>query len=51
SLLIVDEDMLVLSRSGDLDAKSRHDTNLITLHRIPNFRRLAPPPFNPTDKR
>ncbi|MGI5923337.1 MAG: sialidase family protein [Lentisphaeria bacterium] len=51
SLLIVDEDMLVLSRSGDLDAKSRHDTNLITLHRIPNFRRLAPPPCNPTDKR
>jgi hypothetical protein len=50
SLLIVDEDMLVLSRSGDLEAKNCHDTNLITLHRVPNFRRLAPPPFDPTAK-
>jgi len=34
------EDLLVLSRSGDEKAKSPHDGNLITLHRISRFRDL-----------
>ena len=41
SLLIVGNDILVLSRSGDKDAHSPHNGNLITLHRIRNFRNLA----------
>lgn len=41
SLLPVGDDLLVLSRSGDLNAKNCHDTNLITLHRVKNFRELA----------
>ncbi len=34
-------DMLVLSRSGDTEAHSTHDTDMITLHRIPDFRSLV----------
>ena len=41
SLLAEGDDLLVLSRSGDRNAKNSHDTNLITLHRIANFRDLA----------
>jgi len=41
SLLADDDDLLVLSRSGDEEAKNEHDTDLITLHRIRNFRQLA----------
>lgn len=41
SLLPVGSDLLVLSRSGDKNAKNCHDTNLITLHRVKNFRDLA----------
>jgi hypothetical protein len=35
------EDLLVLSRSGDERAKDAHNGNLITFHRIANFRRLS----------
>ena len=35
------EDMLVLSRSGDRRAKSAHDGNLITFHRVRAFRSLV----------
>lgn len=35
------EDLLIVSRSGDEDAYSAHDGNLITLHRIKNFRELV----------
>ena len=35
------EDLLIVSRSGDEDAYSAHDGNLITLHRIRNFRELV----------
>ena len=39
--MVVDgADLLILSRSGDDRAKSAHDGNLITLHRIPGFRGL-----------
>ena len=41
SLLPVGDDLLVLSRSGDSDAKNCHDTDLITLHKVKNFRELA----------
>lgn len=41
SLLIDGDDLLVLSRSGDEKGKNPHDTNLITLHRVKNFRDLA----------
>ncbi len=41
SLLACGNDLLVLSRSGDTDAASTHDTDMITLHRIPDFRSLV----------
>lgn len=41
SLLPVGNDLLVLSRSGNLQASCAHNGNLITLHRIPDFRTLA----------
>lgn len=41
SLLFDGDDLLVLARSGDDRAKSLHDGNLITLHRVKNFRSLA----------
>ncbi len=43
SMVFDGEDLLVLSRSGDAQAKHAHDVNLITLHRITNFRQLADP--------
>ena len=41
SLLFDGDDLLVLARSGDDRAKSLHDGNLMTLHRVKNFRSLA----------
>jgi hypothetical protein len=41
SLVIDGSDLLVLSRSGDAQARSAHNGNLITFHRIPKFRQLA----------
>lgn len=41
SMAIDGDDLLVLSRSGDEHAVSAHDVNLITLHRIRDFRSLA----------
>lgn len=41
SMVIDGEDLVVLSRSGDVRAKSPHDVNLITFHRIEGFRSLA----------
>lgn len=41
SMEIDGDDLLVASRSGDKDAKSPHNGNLITLHRIKNFRNLV----------
>jgi hypothetical protein len=35
------DDLLILARSGDMRAKSAHDGNLITFHRICDFRDLA----------
>ncbi len=39
-LLACGNDLLILSRSGDTDAASTHDTDMITLHRVPDFRSL-----------
>ena len=44
ALTIDGEDILVVSRSGDAEAKNTHDTDMITLHRVRDFRRLAVPP-------
>ena len=35
------DDLVILSRSGDARAKSAHDGNLITFHRVRNFRELV----------
>lgn len=35
------EDLVILSRSGDARANSAHDGNLITLHRVRQFRNLV----------
>ncbi len=41
TLLIDGSDLLVLARSGDLRARSDHDNNLTTFHRIRDFRKLV----------
>ncbi len=41
SMTIDGDDLLVLSRSGDHRAKSAHDGNLITFHRVREFRDLV----------
>ena len=43
SLVIDGDDILIVSRSGDTDAKNTHDTDMITLHRVRDFRNLAVP--------
>ncbi|MCF7688669.1 MAG: glycoside hydrolase [Cephaloticoccus sp.] len=40
SMAIDGDDIVVLSRSGDQHALNPHDTNMITFHRIANFRSL-----------
>ncbi len=35
------DDLVILSRSGDARARSAHDGNLITFHRVRNFRALV----------
>jgi len=41
SMAIDSDDLVILSRSGDARAKSAHDGNLITFHRVKNFRSLV----------
>jgi hypothetical protein len=41
SMAIDGDDLLVLSRSGDEHAKTPHDGNLITFHRVKDFRTLV----------
>ena len=41
SMCILGDNLYVLSRSGDSSALSAHDTNMITLHEVENFRSLA----------
>ncbi|MFW5894198.1 MAG: exo-alpha-sialidase [Verrucomicrobiota bacterium] len=41
SMVIDGEDLVILSRSGDERANTPHDGNLITFHRVKNFRKLV----------
>lgn len=41
SMAIDGDDLVILSRSGDERAKSAHDGNLITFHRVKDFRGLV----------
>jgi hypothetical protein len=41
SAVIDGEDLVVTARSADQHSASSRDTNLITLHRVPNFRNLC----------
>ncbi len=41
AMCIDGDDLVVLSRSGDVRAKNPHDTNMITFHRIRDFRSLV----------
>jgi hypothetical protein len=41
SMVIDEEDLHVLSRSGDARAKTAHDGNLITLNTVKGFRELV----------
>jgi hypothetical protein len=41
SMITVGDDLLILSRSGDERAASAHNGNLLTLHRVKNFRDLV----------
>lgn len=40
-MVISGEDLLIIARSGDEKAKSEHDNNIVTFHRVKNFRALA----------
>ncbi len=41
SMDIDGDDLIIVSRSGDEDACSAHDGNILTLHRVKNFRDLV----------
>ncbi len=39
--LIDGDDLLILSRTSSSEAGSQHDADLVTFHRVRNFRSLA----------
>ena len=41
SMIISGNDLLILSRSGTKNAKSAHNGDIITLHKVSNFRALC----------
>jgi len=41
NMTIKGDDLLILSRSGDENSKDAHNGNIITFHRVTNFRRLV----------
>ena len=41
TMIINGDDILIVSRSGDERAKGAHDGNLVTFHRVKNFRKLV----------
>lgn len=49
SMEIYGDDLYVVSRSGDEKAESAHNTNLILLHKIENFRQYAETKISATD--
>jgi hypothetical protein len=40
-MVIDGDDLVILSRSGDVRAASAHDGNLVTFHRVKFFRDLV----------
>ena len=40
-MIIDGDDLLIVSRSGDKDAATAHNGNIITFHRVKNFRDLV----------
>jgi hypothetical protein len=40
-MVIKGDDLLIMSRSGDLEAKDAHNGNIATFHRVRNFRELV----------
>lgn len=40
-MVIKDNDLLIMSRSGDLEAKDAHNGNIATFHKVRNFRDLV----------
>jgi hypothetical protein len=41
NMVIKGDDLLILSRSGDENAKDAHNGNMVTFHRVKNFRKLV----------
>lgn len=41
SMTIYDDDLIIVSRSGNEKAKTAHDGNMVTLHKVKNFRKLV----------
>ncbi|AHF93667.1 hypothetical protein OPIT5_29170 [Opitutaceae bacterium TAV5] len=41
SMAVDGDDLVILSRSGDAEARTAHDGNLITFHRVKDFRKLV----------
>lgn len=41
NMVIKDDDLLIMSRSGDLEAKDAHNGNILTFHRVRAFRHLV----------
>lgn len=41
TMMISGDDIFIVSRSGDMDAKNSHDGNMVTFHRVKDFRRLV----------
>ncbi|MFI4912214.1 MAG: exo-alpha-sialidase [Sedimentisphaeraceae bacterium JB056] len=40
-MVIKDNDLLIMSRSGDLEAKDAHNGNIVTFHKVNDFRELV----------
>ena len=41
TMIIDGDDLCIVSRSGDKAARNSHDGNIVTFHRVPNFRKLV----------
>ena len=41
TMIIDGNDLCIVSRSGDLAARTAHDGNIVTFHRVKNFRKLV----------
>ena len=40
-MVIKDDDLLIMSRSGDMESKDAHNGNIVTFHKVENFRDLV----------